>query len=458
MTHTSLRAWLAALEKRGSLRRVKKQVALRFELAALGKKADGRYTLYFEQPGDSSLPVVTGLASTREHFAAAMEVSPDEVAERFAQAQANPLDCLMVAAEAAPVKERIISPVDLGGLPIPVHHEKDGGPYITAGVLAAKDPRTGVRNVSIHRLQVLGPDRLGILILPRHLHQFHRAAEAAGRPLEVAIAIGLDPLLLLASQALTPPGVDEFTIAGALYGRPLELVKCETVDLEAPAQAEIILEGRLLPKTREKEGPFGEYPKYYGPAAPRPVIELTALTCRREPIYHTIVPATMEHLLLGAIPREGSLLQLVRHAAPTTRRVHLTPGGTCRYHAVIALDKQNEGEAKNAMFAAFASSQEIKHVVVVDNDVNIFDPLEVEWAVATRCQAQRDVFIVPRAAGNRLDPSSEDGISDKMGLDATIPSNADRERYERIRIPGEEHIVLEDYLEPDRGPVEEGRP
>jgi len=292
-----------------------------------------------------------------------------------------------------------------------------------------------------------GPDRLGILILPRHLSHFFRKAEAEGTPLEVAIAIGVDPAVLLSSQALTPPGQDEFLITGALYGKPLELAKCETVDLEVPAQAEIVLEGRILPGIRKIEGPFGEYPKYYGPASKKPVIELSAMTTRRNPIYHTIVPATMEHLLLGSIPREGGLLQLVKNTVPNTLGVHLTPGGTCRYHVVISIDKQFEGEAKNAMFAAFSSSQEIKQVVVVDKDVDIFDPEDVEWAIATRCQAGRDVFIVERALGNKLDPSSDDGISDKMGIDATVPLNAEPERFERIKIPGFEKTNLADYFE-----------
>ncbi|CEP66492.1 UbiD decarboxylyase family [Moorella glycerini] len=447
MALTSLRQWLAELQQRGFLKHVNKEVDLHYELAAVGKKADGQFALQFNNAGNSSIPVVTGIAGTREILALAMGVARDQVAERFAQAQANPVECVLVASGKAPVKENVNYDVDLGSLPIPVHHEKDAGPYITAGVLVAKDPRTGIRNISIHRLQVLGPNRLGILILPRHLSHFFRAAEEAGRPLEVAIAIGLDPLLLLASQALTPPGFDEFTIAGALYGQPLELVKCETVDLEVPAQAEIVLEGMLLPRVREMEGPFGEYPKYYGPASPKPVIELTAMTSRRNPIYQTIVPATMEHLLLGAIPREGGLLQVIKNAVPNVKGVHLTPGGTCRYHAVITIDKQNEGEAKNAIFAAFSSSQEIKHVVVVDKDVDIFNPEDVEWAIATRCQAGRDVFIVERALGNKLDPSSDNGLSDKMGIDATVPLDAEPGRFERIRIPGEEAIRLEDYLD-----------
>jgi 2,5-furandicarboxylate decarboxylase 1 len=296
-------------------------------------------------------------------------------------------------------------------------------------------------------LHVLGPNRLGILILPRHLNHFFRAAEAAGRPLEVAIAIGLDPILLLASQAIAPLGFDEYTIASALYDKPLELVKGDTVDIEVPAQAEIVLEGRLLPGVREIEGPFGEYPKYYGPASPKPVIELTAMTTRRNPIFQTIVAATMEHLLLGAIPRECGMLQVIRNAVPNVRAVHLTPGGTCRYHTVVSLDKQNEGEARNVMFAAFSSSQEIKRVVVVDKDVDIFDPIDVEWAMATRFQAGRDAVIVERALGNKLDPSSSDGLSDKLGIDATVPLDAPPGRFERIRIPGEDKIKLTEYID-----------
>jgi 2,5-furandicarboxylate decarboxylase 1 len=446
MSFTSLRVWLVELEKQGILKHIRKKVDLRYELSALGKKADGKYALIFDNAGKGSMPVVTGVAGSRELLAMAMGVPCAEVTERFAWAQANPTACVMVDSTQAPVKEEITRHVDLRGLPIPVHHEKDSGAYITAGVLIAKNPVTGIRNLSIHRLQVSGHNKLGILMLPRHLMRFYKMAGKNNEPLEVAVAIGLDPLLLLASQALTPPDCDEMEIAGSLYGKPMELVKGDSVDLEVPAQAEIVLEGKLLPEVREMEGPFGEYPKYYGPASPKPVLELTAMTSRRNPIYQTIVPASMEHLLLGGIPREGGLLQLVKNAVPTTCGVHLTPGGVCRYHAVISIDKQNEGEAKNAIFAAFASSQEMKHVVVVDRDVNIFDPVEVEWAIATRCQAGRDVFVVPRAFGNKLDPSSDDGVSDKMGIDATVPLEASPERFEKIRIPGETKILLEDYL------------
>jgi 2,5-furandicarboxylate decarboxylase 1 len=154
----------------------------------------------------------------------------------------------------------------------------------------------------------------------------------------------------------------------------------------------------------------------------------------------------MEHMLLGAIPREGGMLQVIRNAVPNTVGIHLTPGGTCRYHAVVSIDKLSEGEPKNVMFAAFSSSQEIKRVVVVDKDVDIFDPVDVEWAIASRFLAASDTMIVHRALGNKLDPSSDDGISDKMGIDATVPLGADPFRFETVRIPGEGSVRLEDYI------------
>lgn len=443
---SSLREWMGYLRERGLLKEISREVDPRFELAAVGKKADTLFAPLFSRVKGYDMPVVTGLASTRELFAELLGVARDGLGEAFMAAQNNPRDCVLMDPADAPCREVVYERADLSRLPIPVHHEKDAGSYITAGVLIAKDPESGARNLSIHRLQVQGPDQLGILILPRHLMHFYRKTEALGKPLEVAVAIGLDPILLLASQAIVPLGFDEYTIASALYDQPLRLAPGHTVDIEVPAEAEIVLEGRLMPGERAVEGPFGEYPKYYGPASPKPFIKLTAMTTRRNPVFQTIVAASLEHLLLGAIPREAGMLQAVRHAVPTARAVHLTPGGTCRYHAVIGIDKVNEGEAKNAMFAAFASSQEVKRVVVVDGDVDIFDPLDVEWAMATRMQAARDVFIVPRACGNLLDPSSDEGVSDKMGIDATVPLAAEPFRFERIRIPGEGEIDLDDYL------------
>jgi len=454
MTCKSLREWLHILDEAGILKHVKKDVNLKYELAAVGKKACGKYALLFDKPVGENLPsnnttsVVTGIMGNRAMFAKAMETTIGNMSERFAEAQANPIKPIVVSEAVAPVQEVVNKEVNLYSLPMPVHHEKDSGQYITAGMVVAKNPITGERNVSIHRLQLTDKNHLGVLLLPRHLKALYQLAEKEGQKLDVAICIGLDPLAYLSSQAIANLGFDEFGITGALYGEPMKLVKGKTVDIEYPANAEIVLEGHILPKVRQPEGPFGEYPKYYGPRKNREVIEITCICSRKDYIYQTIVPATDEHTMLGAIAREGGILQMVKHAVPSTKAVYLSPGGTGRYHLIIQIDKKNAGEAKNAIFAAMASSQEIKHVVVVDMDVDIFDPIDVNWAIATRCQADRDVFIVPGACGNKLDPSSDDGLSAKMGIDATVPMREKAtDKFLRISIPEENEVKLEEYID-----------
>jgi 2,5-furandicarboxylate decarboxylase 1 len=285
-----------------------------------------------------------------------------------------------------------------------------------------------------------GKNRLGVLLLPRHAHMFFEMAEQGGRPLEAAIVIGVDPLTLLASQAIAPIDVDELEIAGALHRRPLSVVKCLTSDLRVPADAEIVIEGRLLPGVRELEGPFGEFPQYYGERGERHVMEVDAIAHRTDAIFHTIVGGGLEHLLLGAIPREATLLAHLQRSFPNVRDVHLSRGGACRYHLYVQIRKRQEGEAKNIMLGAFAGHYDVKHVIVVDEDVDIHNPAEVEWAVATRFQADRDLVVVSESQGSKLDPSTRKGVGAKMGLDATKPLSADEMTFKRIRVPGEENV------------------
>jgi 2,5-furandicarboxylate decarboxylase 1 len=451
MRARTFRTWLEYLQASGRLAVVDKRVSLKYEIAAVAKKLDGQKAVYFTQVEDYSIPVVSGICSTRQQFAEALETDQFELIPKFIQAVSAPLPCRLVKKKDAPVKENVIlKDIDLmKTLPIPIHHEKDSGHYITAGLFIVRDPVTRKQNVSIHRLQVSGKDRLGILILPRHTFHLYKQAEEAGKPLECAIVIGVDPITLLASQASTPFGVDELEISGALRGEPLEVVRCETVDIDVPAHAEIVLEGKILPQVREPEGPFGEFPQYYGPRSDKEVVQITAITHRDNPIYYTIVPAGYEHLLLGGIPREASLFQSVRQTVPSVKAVHMSLGGTCRYHAIISIKKRNEGEAKNAILAAFANSFDIKHVVVVDEEVDVFNMEEVEWAVATRFQADRDLIVIHGAQGSKLDPSTNNGVGCKMGFDCTVPLNSEPMRYLRIRIPGYDELNLEEYINSD---------
>jgi 2,5-furandicarboxylate decarboxylase 1 len=244
----------------------------------------------------------------------------------------------------------------------------------------------------------------------------------------------------LSSQAIAPIDFDELTIAGALHGAPLPVVKCITSELRVPAEAEIVIEGRLLPFVREMEGPFGEFPQYYGEPAKRHVIEITALTHRKDAIFHTIVGGGLEHLLLGGIPREATLLAHLQRSFPNVRDVHLARGGVCRYHLYVQAAKRQEGEAKNIIMGAFAGHYDVKQVIVVDEDVDIHNPVEVEWAVATRFQADKDLLVVTSSQGSKLDPSTRDGVGAKMGLDATKPLDAKEMKFKRIRVPGEEKV------------------
>ena len=453
----SLRAWLRRLASTDRLVQIREGVSLKHELAAIAKRLDGEKAALFPRPGGHAMPVVSGFASRRGWIAEAMGVPESELLARYRAAAEKPLPWREVPAGSAACQQVAHRQVDLARLlPIPTHSEHDSGPYITAGIVIARNPKTGVQNVSINRLQVSGSDRLGLLILPRHLHAFFRAAEEAGEPLPVAVAIGVDPLTLLASQAIAPLDFDELGIAGALRGEALPVARCLTNEVRVPAEAEIVIEGRLLPNVRQPEGPFGEFPRYYSAQEDREVIQVDAVTHRREPVFHTIVPAEMEHLLLGAIPREATLLAHLQRSFPGVLDVHLAVGGVCRYHLYVKLKKRREGEPKNVIMGAFGAHYDIKHVIVVDEDVDVHDPKEVEWAVATRFQADRDLVVVSGAQGSSLDPSTTvrfaelgiepgeemQGLSAKMGLDATRPLKYDEHVFTRVRIPGEREVDL----------------
>ena len=447
----SLRDWLDHLAARGRLAVLKPNIGLKFELAAYAKRLDGQRATLFPQPGGHAIPVVSGLVSDRGWMADAMGVEPAEMLARFQDAASHPTPWQEVTS--APAQETVHrAPLDLAKLlPLPTHNEYDGGPYIAAGIMIVRNPRTGKQNVSIHRCQLTGPNRLGVLVLPRHTFTFHRMAEEAGQPLDAAIVIGVDPLTLLASQAIVPIDHDELEIAGALQGRPLPVVKCLTSEIRVPAEAEIVIEGRFLPGVREPEGPFGEFPQTYGTRSNREVMEIVAVTHRKDAIFHTMVGGGLEHLVLGAIPKEATLLTHLRRNFPNVIDVHLSPGGTMRFHLYVKLKKTQEGQGKNVILGAFAGSFDLKHVIVVDDDVDIHHPSEVEWAVATRFQADRDLVIVPESQGSKLDPSNRDGVGAKMGLDATKPLAAAEMTFKRIHVPGEETIDVAEILKTQTG-------
>jgi 2,5-furandicarboxylate decarboxylase 1 len=446
--YPDLRGWLQRLVATDRLVVARDGVSLTDELAAVAKKLELERAVLFPKPGQHAIPVVANLFADRSWIADSLDVPTGELLSRFQNAVRSPLPWAEVTA--APVHDVIHRDIDLLRLlPIPNHNEHDSGPYITAALLISRNPKTGVQNVSIHRCQVSGPDRIGVLLLPRHTQHYFRMAEEAGEALEIALVIGAHPACILASQAIAPLDNDEMEIAGALLGHPIEMVKCRTNRIRVPAHAEIVIEGRILPKVREPEGPFGEFPQYYGPRANREVIQVDAITHRNNPIFHTIVGGGIEHLLLGGIPREATLLDHLQRSFPSVRDVRLTRGGTCRYHLAVKIDKTSPGEPKNIIMGAFGGHYDIKQVVVVDIDVDIDDPNEIEWAIATRFQADRDLVVVSGAQGSKLDPSSADGISAKMGIDATKPLATEPMAFKRIHVKGIESVDLGRLLQDD---------
>ncbi len=446
MTAENFRSWIESWEEKGWLARVRKPVEARYTLGGITKKLGKEKAVLFEQVSGYDMPLVTNLLFSREALAASLGMDAENVIPRFQRAMEKPRPCEII--EKAPFQENVLTRnLNLLRLfPIPTYHERDAGPYITGGVLIAKDPETGIRNASIHRIRVFEDGVMSLLILPRHLDLCLRKCIEMKRPLEVAIAVGVDPFTLLSSQAILPFGIDELEVANALReGFPLKLARCTTVNLEVPADSEIVLEGVIDPLDTRVEGPFGEFPRYYSPEATRPTIKLSAICHRNKPVYYSILPAAREHLLLGAIPREAGLLADVRRAAPSVRAVHLTYGGTCRYHLVISMTKQHEGEPRVAMIAAMANNADIKHVTVVDDDVDIFDMEQVEWAMATRFQGDRDMQVIPRIQVSHLDPSAL-GFGTRVGFDATAPLGGLNELFKPIAIPNYEKINLHDYL------------
>ena len=450
-----MRAWLAHLAATGRLAVVRDGVSLDFELAAIAKRLDGVKATFFPHPGGHAIPVVSGFMGKRAGIAEALGVEESELLAHVRDAVDHPLPWREVPSAQAPVQQEVHEHADVRSLlPIPRHNEHDSAPYICAGLVVARNPKTGIQNVSINRIQVNAPDRMAMLILPRHLHAFQRAAEAAGDALPIAIVIGASPAALLASQAVLPIDHDELEVAGARERRPLPVVKCQTSDVRVPAHAEIVIEGRVLPGVRELEGPFGEFPKYYSPQEKREVIAIDRITHRHRPIYHTIVPAAMEHLLLGGIPREATLLVHLKRSFPNVLDVHLAPGGVCRYHLYVQMRKTREGEPKNVILGAFGGHYDLKQVIVVDEDVDVHDPEQVEWAVATRFQPDRDLVVVSGAQGSILDPSTDRGIGAKWGLDATRPLAYEGLAFTKIRIPGEEDVDLARVVVDDAGALD----
>jgi UbiD family decarboxylase len=320
---------------------------------------------------------------------------------------------------------------NLTEIPVPTYYKKDGGAYITAGVIIAKDPETGIRNASIHRMLVSGKNRLGVRIVPRNLYTYYEKAEEMDKPLEVAIAIGMHPATLLATTTSVPITTDELEVANNFHNGNMKLIECENYDLQVP-DAEIIMEGKLLPHIREPEGPFVDLTDTYDVIRNEPVIEIDKIHYKDNSYYHAIMPAGFEHRLLQGLPQEPRIYNAVLNTVPTVQNVVLTEGGCCWLHAAVSIKKQTQGDGKNVIMAALAAHPSLKHAIVVDDDIDIFNPEDLEYAIATRVKGDEDIMIVPGARGSSLDPcATPDGTTTKVGVDATKPLDK-KNKFERV--------------------------
>ncbi|MBI4528095.1 MAG: UbiD family decarboxylase [Deltaproteobacteria bacterium] len=415
--------------------------------------------LLFENPLNlkgkaSAFPLLSNLFATRRRCAVSLGLEPEDEALplslEYAKREEKLIAPVVIPKREARVKEvvKLGEDADLFEFPVVRHHAMDPAPYIDMTPVM-KDPEEGFYNVAFLRNMIQGKRRLGIHMSPRHNWQIHRKNEEKKRPTPVAIVISHHPAFYLGALNVSPFGVDDYSRIGAIMGMPLRLTASETWGEEfmVPADAEIIIEGHVLPNIREVEAPFGEFTGYYGPQRLRPVIEVAAITHRRDAIFQHVFVGHRDNWVLGGIPKEGSLFNLIRGIVPTVKAVYFPISGCCRLHCYISIDKKIDGETKQAALAALAGCDFVKHVVVVDADVNIYNEEEVLWAIATRVQAVEDVDIIKNVKGNTLDPSQTDDImTTKMIIDATCP--VQKPFAARVEVPKEalERIKLEDFI------------
>jgi UbiD family decarboxylase len=391
-------------------------------------KEDQTRPVIFENAAGSRL--AGNLWSTRDRIAAALNTDRESMVHRIGQALSSPVEPEEV--DSPEVLSHVTEDVDLTALPIPKFYAGDGGPYITGGVVVGE--WEGARNVSFHRLMVTGERSAVARLVPRHLYSMHRSAMEEGKDLPIAIVIGACPPVLIAAASSIAYGEDELRLAAGLrqlaWGEPIQVTRLPGTGLTVPAVAEYILEGRLTSRTAP-EGPFVDITGTVDGVREQPVVEIDRMYHMPEPIFHAILPGGYEHYMMMGLPKEPLIHRSVGAVVPHVRAVRLTEGGCCWLHAVVSIRQQKEGDAKNAIMAAFAGHASLKRVIVVDEDVDPFDDHAVEWALATRFQADRDVMVVKGARGSSLDPSA-DGTTAKLGLDATVSPEVDKTPFRLV--------------------------
>ena len=444
----NFRDFLDRLRREGELTDIRQPVDIR-HIATLVDQANT--ALLFHDVIGYETPVVSGLLRTRTRAILSMGCETyGQIEEKLQHGIEHPIQPRYVQTPSCKEVVEVGDAVDLFRLPIPMSSIYDGGPMITAGVVVAKDPEFGF-NSGMYRFMVKERNLTGIdIVTPNNMRLFAERAYEASRPCPISISIGTHPFEIMGSGFRAPLGVDEMAIAGGIRGAAVELAMCETIDMPCIADAEIVLEAEILPTGwTHPEGRFGEFTRLMGGLHWNPLVKIKAVTRRKDAIYYAL-HMPWENTWLAAPTRYAALRRALKVAGVQVKDINVTLGGCGFWHAVISIKKQ-AGEGKNALLAAL-TAMDMKHVVIVDDDIDVFDAIDVEWAIATRVQGDKDIVIIPGARAKPLDPSlpvTPPGVvptGAKVGVDATIPEGVPRERFERIAYAYADHAKIDDYL------------
>jgi len=424
-----LRNYLRSLERDGKLVVIREPVSKRLEMSGILKKLEPRPVL-FEQVKESRFRVAGNLFCGKGPFADYFRIPPLQIISVMSKAITNPTTPAVWRDGPPPCQEIVNLKPDLDELPILFHCEGDGGNYISSGVFLSRHPLHG-QNADFHRAMQFSKTEMAIRVVKgRHFDAFLQDRKT----LDVAVCVGLPPNILAAAATSVELGFDELTIANSL--EPFAVVPAKTVDALVPAEAEFVIEGTVYLDRRHAEGPFVDLTETQDVVRSEPVFEVKAVTHRRDAIWHALLPGALEHKLLMGMPREPTIFQSVNRVVRCLD-VHVNPGGCSWLHAIVQIDKHGDDDGRKAIEAAFAGHRSCKHVFVVDGDVDIYDPLAVEWAMATRFQGDRDLVVKPRAPGSSLDPSSEPETYNtcRVGFDLTKPLETAGKKFDKTPFP-----------------------
>lgn len=445
---SNLRSFLTHLDNSRQLIHIKDELSVKYEISAFLKALDGDKAVYFDNVKGFYNSVVGGICGTRERIYQALKIKKSEFHTRLSYALKKPKKAKIVSD--GPVMELLEKP-KLNRIPILTHYKGDPAPYITSAVIYAQSLDGKIQNASIHRLQVLDEGHLAIRLVPRHLyHLCQLVKESSGKKsLDASIAIGLHPALLLSAAAPAPFGTSELEVANNLLKGKLELVKCPKIDAYAPADAELVLEGKILLNKEVIEGPFVDLTSTFDIQRKQYPIKIVGGMRRRDYLYQALLPAGFEHVLLMGMPQEVKIWEYTRNVIPTIKAVNMTLGGCGWLHCVVSFDKFTDGDGKNVLMAVFAANPSIKHAVVVDSDIDVYDMKQVEWAIATRFRGDKDLLVIPNVRVSSLDPASnqEYGTGCKVGFDATRSLSKPKEKFKKAEIPCNRHLekILKKY-------------